>query len=102
MTSKTMGRFRAISLLEGLSYVVLLAIAMPLKYLADLPEIVTHVGRLHGGLFMLFVIALVTVSAEHRWKLRTSGIALLAAILPLGAFWLERAMRRGEFPGADA
>jgi len=98
MTSKTLGRFRALSLLEGLSYVVLLAIAMPLKYLADVPEVVTHAGRIHGGLFVLFVIALVTVSAEHRWRLRTSATAMLAAIVPLGAFWLERALRRGEFP----
>jgi len=98
MMSTSLGRFRVVSLIEGLSYVVLLAIAMPLKYLGEVPDAVTHVGQIHGGLFVLFAIALVHVSAEHRWRPRASALAMLASIVPLGAFWLERALRRGEFP----
>ncbi len=95
------GRFRAISLLEGVSYVVLMGIAMPLKYLAGQPLAVRIVGGIHGGLFVLFVIALVAAARAHRWSVRTMAIAMVAALLPLGAFWLERALRRGTFPPAS-
>ncbi|MDX2092303.1 MAG: DUF3817 domain-containing protein [Kofleriaceae bacterium] len=98
-SSSALRRFRIVSLLEGLSYVGLLGVAMPLKYLAGQPEAVMHLGRVHGLLFVLFVIALIGVSSEQQWRARASGTAMLAAILPLGAFWLERQLRRGAFPG---
>jgi integral membrane protein len=98
MLSTSLGRFRLVSLCEGMSYVVLLAIAMPLKYAAGQPRAVTIVGGIHGALFVLFCIALLAAAREQRWKIRTMVVAMIAAILPLGAFWLERALRRGEFP----
>ncbi len=93
-----LGRFRLISLVEGVSYVVLMAVAMPLKYLADRPAAVTLVGGIHGALFVLFALALVAVAVKLRWSLRTCAIAMIAALLPLGAFWLEHGLRRGSFP----
>lgn len=93
-----LGRFRAISLIEGISYVVLLAIGMPLKYAAGMPALVTHAGRIHGALFVLFVLALASVSADQKWPRRATLTAFVAALLPLGAFWLERQLRRGRFP----
>ncbi|MDQ3295860.1 MAG: DUF3817 domain-containing protein [Myxococcota bacterium] len=102
MRSASLGRFRVISVLEGISYVALLAVAMPLKYLAGRPLPVTIVGGIHGGLFVLFVIALLAAARAHRWSLRAIAIAMIAALLPLGAFWLERAVRRGTFPPAGA
>jgi integral membrane protein len=97
-SSSALRRFRIVSLLEGISYLVLLGIAMPLKYVAGQPEAVTHLGRVHGGLFVLFVIALIGASSEQQWRSRASGTAMLASVLPFGAFWLERQMRRGAFP----
>lgn len=91
-------RFRAISLIEGISYVLLLGIAMPLKYAAGMPAVVTHAGRIHGALFVLFVLALAHVSSTQKWPGRASATAFIAALLPFGAFWLERAFRRGQFP----
>ena len=96
--STPLGRFRLVSLLEGLSYVVLLGIAMPLKYLAGDTAAVPLAGRIHGGLFVLFVLALVHAAWVERWPRRAQGIAMIAALLPLGAFWLERGLRRGTFP----
>lgn len=98
LLSTAVGRFRLISLVEGISYVVLVGVAMPLKYLAGQPLAVRIVGGLHGALFVLFVIALLAAARAHRWPLRAQAIAMIAAVLPLGAFWLERALRRGDFP----
>lgn len=98
MLSTELGRFRAISLLEGISYVVLLAIAMPLKYLAGQPEAVSWAGRIHGGLFILLVLALASVSSADKWTRRQATIAMVAALVPLGAFWLEARLRRNQAP----
>ncbi|MDB4962971.1 MAG: YdzA [Myxococcales bacterium] len=93
-----LGRFRLISLVEGISYIVLMGIAMPLKYLAGNSEAVRVVGSIHGGLFVLFALALLHVSISERWPRRASATAMIAALLPLGAFWLEHGFRRGTFP----
>lgn len=97
-SSSALRRFRIVSLLEGLSYLVLLGVAMPLKYIADQPEAVTHLGRAHGGLFVVFALALVGAAREQQWRSRASATAMLASIVPLGAFWLEHRFRRGAFP----
>jgi integral membrane protein len=93
-----LGRFRLISLIEGISYVVLMGIAMPLKYVAGKGEAVRLVGTIHGGLFVLFSLALLHVAIVERWMRRSTATAMLAALLPLGAFWLEHQFRRGTFP----
>ncbi len=96
MSART--RFRMVSLLEGVSYVVL-ALAMPLKYLAGEPAAVAIAGRIHGGLFVVFVLALMSVAWRDQWPRRATLTALVAAIVPLGAFWLERKLR-GPWPAA--
>ncbi|MBA3539383.1 MAG: DUF3817 domain-containing protein [Deltaproteobacteria bacterium] len=98
LLATALGRFRLVSVLEGMSYVGLMAVAMPLKYLADMPGAVRVVGGIHGGLFVLFAIALAAVTRQQRWALRASALAMIAAVLPLGAFWLEHGLRRGAFP----
>jgi integral membrane protein len=98
MLSTPLARFRLVSLLEGASYVALLGIAMPLKYFAGQPRAVTVVGAIHGGLFVLFMITLLGASRAQRWSLRTMAIATIAALVPLGAFWLERSLAGGRFP----
>ena len=96
MTART--QFRIVSLLEGISYVVLLAIAMPLKYAAGEPAAVAIVGRIHGGLFVLFGAALLHVAMREKWPRRAMVIAAIAAIVPLGAFWLERKLAARAWP----
>jgi len=96
MASKALARFRAISLAEGVSYLVLLGIAMPLKYAAGVPSAVRIVGMLHGVLFVAFVVGLAAAAKAEAWRLRSLTIAMIAALVPFGALWLERRIRSGE------
>lgn len=80
--------------MEGLSYLVLLGIAMPLKYLAGQPELVRFVGSLHGLLAILFVLAVVQVWIVRRWSWIKVSVALIASVIPFGAFFLEASLRR--------
>ncbi|MGB0679171.1 MAG: DUF3817 domain-containing protein [Polyangiales bacterium] len=95
---------RALSLLEGLSYVALLAVAMPLKYIAGLPEAVRLAGMTHGVLFILLAGALSLYGVQHAPKLgaraawKGAAVVLLVALVPFGAFWLEARWRRGASP----
>ena len=66
-------QFRLVALLEGSSYLLLLFVAMPLKYLAGLPLAVRLVGSLHGLLFLLFMVALARVARQRRWPLRRTA-----------------------------
>jgi hypothetical protein len=72
-------RLRVIGIYEGISYLVLLFIAMPLKYFADLPKAVTYVGWAHGLLFVMFILAFV------------------AALLPFGTFYLDKRLREEDY-----
>lgn len=97
MTFKTpVGRLRFIGLYEGISYLVLLGIAMPLKYYADWPAAVSIVGSLHGLLFTLFLLAVAHASIARRWSvLRVLG-AVIASLVPFGTFVLDRKLREEQ------
>ena len=96
MFETTVGRLRAVALVEGASFLILLGIAMPLKYLAGMPQAVTLAGWLHGLLFMAFCIALTQAHQECRWTLVRSGTVLLAALLPFGPFVIDARLRRED------
>lgn len=78
--------FKVISYAEGISFLVLILIAMPLKYMADLPEAVKYVGWIHGILFIAYIAAAVNRRMEKGWDWFVSAMALLAALLPFGPF----------------
>jgi integral membrane protein len=90
---KSLRQFRVIALLEGASFIVLLFIAMPLKYVAGMPLATRIAGSLHGLLFVLFVAALIRASSEHRWPRRRALLAFVASILPFGTFVFDRSVR---------
>src|SRR5688572_4927472 len=97
MLSTPLRRLRFIGLLEGTSYLVLLLIAMPLKYAAGYPLAVQIAGALHGGLFILFVLSVLEVTLRRPWwSLWFWGAAALAAVVPLGTFVFDRWLRRVE------
>ncbi len=94
MTYKTpVGRLRYIGLYEGISYLVLLFIAMPLKYWAGIPEAVALVGALHGFLFVLFLLAVAHVMLARRWSIVWGMLAVIASLVPFGTFVLDRRLR---------
>jgi integral membrane protein len=91
---KALNQLRLCGFLEGLSFVVLLFLAMPLKYWFGLPIAVRIVGSLHGVLFLLFLVALVRVASERSWPLGRSALAFVASLVPFGTFFLDRTLKR--------
>ena len=89
-----LGQLRLVSFAEGVSYILLLCIAMPLKYLAGYPMAVTIVGSAHGFLFVVFMLALVRVTIGVPWNLGRALTAFVAAVLPIGAFLFDRSLKR--------
>ena len=94
MLTDPLARLRIVGMMEGASFLVLLGIAMPLKYLAGLPMAVRVVGMLHGLLFILFVAAVAQVSVSMRWPVRRVFAALAASVLPFGPFVFDAHLRR--------
>ena len=92
--SDARNRFRLIGLLEGISYILLLGIAMPLKYVWDWPWAVKYVGWAHGALFVAYLIALFWAAAEYKWNLGKILLAGVASLLPFGPFVLDNHVQR--------
>jgi integral membrane protein len=90
------GRLRLIAFLEGVSFLVLLGIAMPLKYYAGMPLAVKTVGMAHGILFVLFGFSLIEVKISNRWSLTKTFIAFLSSLLPFGTFVLDARVLKKE------
>jgi integral membrane protein len=82
--------FRIITLLEGFSLLVLLFLAMPLKYIWNLPQMVQVVGMVHGILFLLFVVMAIMVFYELKWSLKTFIIVMFASVIPFGAIYIDK------------
>jgi integral membrane protein len=93
-TSKLLSRFRAVAIAEGISFLVLLGIAMPLKYLADFPLGVTVVGWAHGVLFVAYLAIAFEVKMALNKNFWWYVKAFIASILPFGTFILEKQMRK--------
>ena len=82
--------FRKIAFAEGVSFLVLLFIAMPLKYFAGFPLAVTIAGGLHGILFITFVILAREVKSSYKKDWKWLGKALLASVIPFGTFYMDK------------
>ncbi|WP_299554583.1 DUF3817 domain-containing protein [Seonamhaeicola sp.] len=82
--------FRVIAFLEGVSYILLLFIATPIKHFADDPQYVKLLGMPHGILFMLYVVLAFVLKSDYNWDAKQFRGVLLAAIIPFGTFFIER------------
>lgn len=89
LIKSALGRLRIIAFLEGVSYLVLLGIAMPLKYMAGLPQAVRVVGMAHGVLFVLFVLLLIQVATEKSWSFKKSALSFISSLVPFGTFYAD-------------
>jgi len=87
-------QFKIIAILEGLSFLVLLGIAMPLKYIFGLPAATQVVGMAHGILFIAYVLMVLIVRKQLNWNLKITALALTAAVLPFGPFVVDRKLLR--------
>ena len=81
---------RIIALLEGLSFLLLLGVAMPLKYMYDKPEMVKIVGMAHGVLFIAYILLVIIVRQLLNWNFKQTFIALIASVLPFGTFYADK------------
>jgi integral membrane protein len=87
---------RKIGLLEGFSWLLLLAVAMPLKYLAGEPMPVKIVGWLHGLLFMLYIAQLIRVHFIYKWPVKLSFMGLIASFLPFGTWFFDARLKKQQ------
>jgi len=85
-----LGRFRLIALLEGISFLVLLFIAMPLKYGMDMPEAVRVIGMAHGLLFVVYLLLLLVVKEEQKWGFKLLIRSAVVSVLPFGTFYADK------------
>jgi integral membrane protein len=84
-----MGRLRVVALAEGVSFLVLLGVGMPLKYAFGMPTPNKIIGMAHGVLFVLYVLLVIMCAIEFGWNRRKTVLALLASIIPFGTFWAD-------------
>ena len=82
--------FRIIALLEGISYLLLLFVAVPIKYLSEDPQYVKMLGMPHGMLFIGYVILAFLLKSDYKWDSKPFFIVLLASVIPFGTFYIDR------------
>ena len=93
---------RVVGFLEGISFLLLLFVAMPMKYIFDNPILVKYVGMGHGVLFILFLIVLFVVCEKQKWSLKMFILGLIASILPFGPFVFDAKIKKLEPEQAEA
>nr|WP_201632904.1 DUF3817 domain-containing protein [Psychrobacter immobilis] len=80
--------------LEGTSFLLLLGIAMPLKYMLDIPEAVKYVGMAHGALFILYILMLLIATSKIKMPLWAMPAGVLGSFLPLGPFIFDNLLKK--------
>lgn len=96
------GRLRVVAFAEGCSYLLLLGVAMPLKYFAGLPFAVKIVGSLHGALFVLFCAALLQAMVTARWSILRGAVVFASSLVPFGTFVIDGRLKREDDARRDA
>ncbi|AKD55960.1 DUF3817 domain-containing protein [Spirosoma radiotolerans] len=91
-------RLRVVGLAEGVSYLLLLFIGVPLKRLGGHPEVVQLIGPIHGLLFLFYVLTVIQAKTEYEWPLGKTLLALVASIVPGGTFYADHKIFR-HLPG---
>ena len=99
MDTKWLQIFRRVSIVEGISTLLLFGVAMPMKYIYDIPMAVRIVGSLHGLLFVCFCGLLVLAALERKWSIGKAVLLFIGAVIPFGPFVAEAGLKR-EFEEA--
>jgi len=82
--------FRLVSLFEGISYLLLIFIAVPVKYFGENESFVKMLGMPHGLLFIVYLILAIMLKYELEWKSKTFWVILVASVIPFGTFYIDR------------
>lgn len=88
--------FRIINTVEGYSYLILLFIAMPMKYLMEIPIATKVVGTIHGILFIAFIILLIMAWQKAKWSFKETLIFFIASLIPFGTFFTKKRVQSYE------
>jgi integral membrane protein len=86
MPGSNLNRLRILAYLEGISFLILLGVTMPLKYFYEMPTPNIVIGMIHGLLFIAYCSQVFIVRSEEKWKASKTFWALLASLLPFGTF----------------
>lgn len=82
--------FKNVALLEGISLLLLLFFAMPMKYLLQQPQYVQVIGMAHGLLFIAYIVFALVYKSEKQWNNKIFLIVCLASVVPFGTFYIDR------------
>ncbi|MEM1257575.1 MAG: DUF3817 domain-containing protein [Bacteroidota bacterium] len=89
--NSSVGRLRVLAFLEGASLLILVFVAVPIKYILLNPVPVKWVGQIHGILFILFVFNALKVGVEEHWSFKkTTWKVIVACFVPFGTFYIDR------------
>ena len=89
MLKSSLGRLRIVAFLEGLSFVILMGIAMPLKYYWGFEHATQAIGMIHGLLFILYLYLVFPAKSDLEWSWFRTFIILTASVIPFGTFVAE-------------
>ncbi|WP_026898376.1 DUF3817 domain-containing protein [Daejeonella oryzae] len=92
----TLQQLRWIGNVEGISFLVLLLISMPLKYYFQYPMAVKVNGWIHGILFIAYILAVLKTAYYLKWNLTKIAVALIASLIPLATFVLDRSLKKDQ------
>jgi integral membrane protein len=93
LKSSVIDRFRLIGFVEGISYLLLLFVAMPIKYMLGDPSYVKVVGMTHGILFIIFIIFQIQAALKYNFPLKDNFIYFFAALIPFGTFFTDSRLK---------
>ena len=96
MIKKNVKNFGLINSIEGYSYLLLLFVAMPLKYMMGFAIATKVVGMIHGILFMAFMYLLVVAWQEAKWSTKETLIFFIASLIPFGTFFTKKKIKAYE------
>ena len=96
MRGNPIPKLRILGKIEAVSFLLLVGVAMPMKYLAGRPELVKIVGWAHGVLFVAFCVALLWTWIVTKWPIWRPALFFIAALLPFGPFLLDRRLIQYE------
>ncbi|HEY9472269.1 MAG TPA: DUF3817 domain-containing protein [Mycobacteriales bacterium] len=88
--SAAITRYRVMAYVVGVGLLLLVLVAMPLKYFADQPAMVAVVGPAHGFLYIIYLLFALDLAIRSRWSLLVTGVVLLAGTIPFLTFVVER------------
>ena len=86
---KLIKQFRIIALLEGISFLLLIGLAMPIKYFMEMGMPNKVIGMIHGVLFIAYIFYLFAIKVDRNWQMKELALGFISSILPFGSFWFD-------------